>query len=344
VQFEPNGNYAAAFETLGNTPVLPGLFELGPASTSLRRLGLNSSLNLSGTVFGLKGSDGQFLVQEPIQFTVRTGPFTNTISTLPDPLLDLGFATLSPGTKSRLRLHRDSSGVFSVGLNDLDLDLLGRTASKLDVESSTDGSFLFRFDPSSTTFLLGPFQWRANASSFLTWNAQNGTVSASLGGGSLRSATITGWPSLGISMPTISLNSQGDFDYTMVLPAFSFNGISLGGDPEQELNYLRLRSQNGVVTAEIHDEKTFFGSTMELDLSISSDGTVTGSFTGDFSADFSDIGLGVVPFADVALQYDPAQPSYQFGGEISSELFPDLTFRAYFGSGGQLICLGNFCL
>jgi len=342
--FEADGDYTAFFQTQGNTPVLPALFELGPATASLQRQSGTTELQLDATLLGLKHPDGQFIINQAVDFSVQTGPFTNTIAALPSTLLDLGFASLTAGSKSDFMLARNSSGVFRVRMGEVFLNLLGRNAGGVIVDSTSTGDFSFSLNGSSTPFLLGPFQWVANGSSTVTWNAVNGSVQANLSGGSLRSSSIPGWPLIGISVPGITMNSSGDFDRTMVLPSMTLNGLGLGGNADAEVNYLRLRRAAGVLSAEIHDEKPFFGSTMELDLGIASDGTVTGSFTGDFNADFTAIGLGMVPFADVALEYDPAQTNYQFQGDITSELFPNLSFRAYFGSAGQFVCLGDFCL
>jgi hypothetical protein len=266
-------------------------------------------------------------VTQPLNFVATEGPFTHTINNLPNPLLNLGFMAIGTDASSSIHIQRSASGVFSVGMNSLRVDLLGRSFTALSGNASATGLLALSASPPASPFVLGPFRLETTQNSQVLWNVRDGSLVVNLSPSQLKAVGVTGWPTAGVSFPGFQIDSTGDFNHRILLPNFTFDGIALGGGSAINDNHLRLKRQSGVVSGSIRHQQDFFGNTNIVSLDINSAGSVSGSFYGSF--------LG----AGISMTYNSTAAPYQFN---TRSRIGGVGYSLYFGSGGarycQLVC------
>ena len=328
-EFESDGDFEASFATLGDTPVLPGVFTIGPSSIAVERANGFHSLDLSGGIRLLQTPAGDWAYDQTASFSASEGPFTHNITGLPDPILNLGFTSLDTDTSSAIQISRDTSGAFGVALNNFDFTLFGRSFANLSGSADTSGLVTFSASPPATPFAIGPIRLDVSNDTDIEWNVKTGALSVDLPASILKASGVTGWPSAGVAFPAFSVDSDGDFDKKINLPSFTFDGISISSGGGQTDNYLRLKRQDGVVSVKVRDERDFFGNDFKLALDVASSGAVSGSFSGGFSVDTSYFGR--LNFGSISLSYDSSASSYQFANRLG---LVGNDFAIEFGSSG----------
>lgn len=327
-QFEGVDRFEASFATLGATPVLPGVMELGPGSVRLVRDPF-LSVEADGELRLLKRPDGGWAMRRPFLFTAEEGPFVHAIDNLPDPLLDLGFLGIRTDASSQIEINRDASGAFGVAVQNLDLVLFDRSLANLSGAAASDGQINLTAPPPSTPFAIGPLQFETENNSTIQWNLRTGAFHVQIPAGNLLATGVTGWPANGIAFPGVSVDSQGDFEKMINLPDFTFNGIPIAAGGENAQNYLLWKRADGAVRFKVRDQREFFGNPFQLALDLDSTGKVGGSFSGAFEINTGFFGR--LDFGSINLTYQPTLDPYQFQGR-----FPliENDFGVYFGSGG----------
>jgi hypothetical protein len=146
---------------------------------------------------------------------------------------------------------------------------------------------------------------------------------------------VPGWPSGGVTFPSFTFDSRGDFEKTITMPGgFAFFGIDLGQASDSDDRYIRFKRQNGVLSVRLRDRVVFFDSTMKVGFDIASNGNASGFFDGSFGVDFGG-GLGYVHFGDVEASFNSSEPAYQFQQRVR---VAGNDFRIKFGSGGAQAC------
>jgi photosystem II stability/assembly factor-like uncharacterized protein len=320
--FANNGHFTASFATLDDLPLLPGIVEFGPSAITLSRTTL-TTLRVNGQARLLKQPNGQWAILQPIEFQATEGPFTYTLDNLPNPLLNLGFMAIGTDASSSFTIQRSAAGTFSVGMNSIRLDLLGRTFAALSGNANSVGLVTLNASPPASPFIVGPFRLEATQNSEVRWNVRDGSLVVNLSPSQLKAVGVTGWPANGVAFPGFQLDSSGDFNHRILLPTFTFDGITLGGGSGINDNHLRFKRQSGIVSAAIRHQQDFFGNENNVSLDISSVGSVSGSFYGSF--------LG----AAISMTYDSTAAPYQFN---TRSKIGGVGYSLYFGSGGARYC------
>jgi photosystem II stability/assembly factor-like uncharacterized protein len=336
--FASNGHFTAAFSTSDDTPLLPGVFSIGPGAVTLKADPF-FSLDLQGNIRILQKPDGTWAVNQAYDFTAAEGPFTHDFASLPPTLLDLGFSALKANSSSAIRLARDNSGTFSINVINLQLDLFGRTFSSISGGVDSLGLLSLSLAPPASPFAIGPMRLAPNTTSTFDWKLLSGEVAVHLSASKLRAAGVTGWPSEGIDFPAFSLDTEGNFERKIALPSFNFNGIDIASGGLLADNYLLFKRQDGIVSLKVRDERSLFGNNLKLALDVSANGSVSGSFSGFFGINTSVFGR--LEFGSISLNYDSAEPDYQFQGRFR-QIQND--FGLFYGSAGgkfsHLNCTG----
>jgi hypothetical protein len=297
--FANNGHFTASFATLDDLPLLPGIVEFGPGSVALSRTTF-LSLTINGEARLLKHPNGEWTYQQPLNFQASEGPFTHTINNLPNPLLNLGFMSIGTEASSSIQIQRSASGVFSVGMNNVRLDLFGRAFTALSGNANSAGLLTLTATPPASPFVIGPFRLETTQNSQVRWNVSDGSLLVNLSPSQLKAVGVTGWPANGVAFPGFQIDSSGDFNHRILLPTFTFDGIALGGGSGINDNHLRFRRQTGVVSLAIRHQEDFFGNQNNVSLDVDSSGAVSGSFDGSF--------LG----AGISMSYDSTAAPHQF--------------------------------
>jgi hypothetical protein len=337
-EFAANGHFQASLATPGDTPVIPGIFELGPGSVQLTRDPF-FSLDVNAPVRLLQTPDGNWVLDETLSFAASEGPFDHVFTELPDPLLGLGFMSLAPGEAGAVRVSRNASGVFSVGVDDLDLTLFGRSFASLSGTASSSGRLNLTATPPATPFEIGPMRYEVTANSTVAWNVLSGALDVSIPAGKLKASNVVGWPANGIDFPAFTVNGSGDFERRIDLPTFTFNGMLLESGGNNTDNYVLFKRTDGVVSVAIRDARDFFGNDFKLALDADSTGAVSGFFSGQFSI-VTPV-FGELNFGSISLSHDDAETNYQFQGRFG---LIGNAFGIFFGSSGgrfsHLVCDG----
>jgi hypothetical protein len=164
------------------------------------------------------------------------------------------------------------------------------------------------------------------------WNIKNGSLAFRLAGGTV-SNNVAGWAG-GLSFPDIAFDSRGDFNQTITLPGFTFDGISLGLAADSSDRYVTFKRKNGVLSMSLRDKQDFFDGSASVGFDFDSNAHVSGFFSAAFGADFG-WPIGYVPFGSVSTSYDSSRTPYQFLGDLN---IAGNDFRVKFGSGGASVC------
>jgi hypothetical protein len=337
-EFAANGHFEASLATLGDTPVIPGIFELGPGSVLLTRDPF-FSLDINAPVRLLQTPDGNWVLNQTLSFAAAEGPFEHLFTELPDPLLGLGFMSLAPGDAGAVRVSRNASGVFSVGVVDLDMTLFGRAFASLSGTASSSGLLNLTATPPATPFAIGPMRYEVTANSTVAWNVLSGALDVSIPAGKLKASNVVGWPANGIDFPAFTVNSSGDFERRIDLPTFDFNGISLESGGNNNDNHVLFKREDGIISVAIRDARSFFDNSFRLALDVNSAGAVSGFFSGQFSI-VTPV-FGELNFGSISLSYDSGESDYQFQSRFG---LIENDFGIFFGSDGarfsHLFCDG----
>ena len=338
-----NSNFRSSFSLPQGVKIAPGILEVGTASVSLTHTTF-FALNVSGQVRALRKPDGvNWAVNLSTNFTIRDGPFTNSfplngvLMQLPVPGTSESFVVArGGGSNARFEVRRASSGVFSLFLTNLAVDVLGQNLGTFSGLASAAGQLTLSAGVPALPFQLGPFRWHASGNSSFDWNLKNGSLKFNISGGSLRDSgnSVPGWPDGGLSVPNIEFDSNGDFEKTIRLNGFTFGGIEMGKASDLDNRYVTFKRENGVLSLKLRDRIDFFDSTMKLKFNIDSAGNASGSLKGDFGVDFGGP-LGYVEFGSVDISYDSNEPTYQFKEKVR---VAGNDFRIKFGSGGARVC------
>ncbi|MBI4601560.1 MAG: choice-of-anchor D domain-containing protein [Planctomycetes bacterium] len=345
--FNADDTYRLAVSTSGDVGVVPGVFELGKGSFVLERKrlggGFETALAVSTTAKVFKKPDDTFIVSQPINFKLVDQcdvPFT--FPALPNPLLDVGFLKVKPGT---LRFTRQCDLGFALAASGFEVELFGHKFTNLTATVDTDGFLAF----SSTvpaTLDLGPFKLvTASGAKFdLRWNVRTGELFIGVPPATLKgdSAAVNGvWPANGVALTRgFTIDTSGDFSIEIDMPeSFTFDGIAIQPHNDPDLNYLRLSRTNGVLSLKAHGQVVFFGAVMTFNLDVSSTGAVTATLNADLVLNLGP--LGSHDFGNVTFGFNASEPDYQFQGKYvppdSDEDEP--LFGFYFGTGGASACL-----
>jgi photosystem II stability/assembly factor-like uncharacterized protein len=322
ILFANNGHFTASFATIDDLPLLPGIVEFGPGSVTLSRTTF-FSLVINGQARLLKQPNGEWAMTQPLNFQASEGPFTHTINNLPNPLLNLGFMGIGTDASSSIQIQRSASGIFTVGVNNIRLDLLGRSFTALSGNANSAGLLALTATPPTSPFIVGPFRLEATQNSEVRWNVRDGSLVVNLSPSQLRAIGVGGWPNNGVQFPGFQLDSTGDFNHRILLPTFTFDGIALGGGSGIDDNHLRFSRQDGVVSVAIQHQQDFFGNENHVSLDVNATGQVTGSFYGTF--------LG----ANISMNYNSAAAPYQFH---TRSRIATIGYSLYFGSNGARYC------
>lgn len=327
--YATNGDFTASFATLGNTPMIPGIFEMGPASIEFTQSGGFFGLEAQGHMNLLRNTDGAWAVSEPLVFQASEGPFSHEFGQLPPTLLPLGFMSVNTDSSSIIAVQRDGNGVFSLAVSNLDLVLLGQSFANLSGSAASDGRLNLNAAPPANPFAIGPLRLEVDEDTSVEWNVRTGALEVSLPASQLKASGISGWPANGIPFPEFTLDSEGDFEKKIQLPNFTFDGIGIASGGSLASNYLLVKRQAGVVSLKLRDRRDFLGSSLDLALDVASSGDVSGSFRGSFDIDTTY--FGNLDFGTVTMYYDPTENTYQF-----QQRFPlaGNDFGLFFGSGG----------
>ena len=338
-----NSNFRSSFSLPQGVKIAPGILEVGTASVSLTHTTF-FALNVSGQVRALRKPDGvNWAVNLSTNFTIRDGPFTNSfplngvLMQLPVPGTSESFVVArGGGSNARFEVRRASSGVFSLFLTNLAVDVLGQNLGTFSGLASAAGQLTLSAGVPALPFQLGPFRWHASGNSSFDWNLKNGSLKFNVSGGSLKDSgnSVPGWPDGGLSVPNIEFDSNGDFEKTIRLNGFTFGGIEMGKASDPDNRYVTFKRENGVLSLKLRDRIDFFDSTMKLKFNIDSAGNASGSLKGDFGVDFGGP-LGYVEFGSVDISYDSNEPTYQFKEKVR---VAGNDFRIKFGSGGARVC------
>jgi photosystem II stability/assembly factor-like uncharacterized protein len=333
-----NPVFAGNFSLPSGWKPAPGLLEFGSSSLTLGYTNF-FSLSSTGQVRALKKPDGTWGFAQNLNLQFRDGPFTNTI-VLPSSILQIflpGTATeflqVHGGASSFLKFRRDAAGVFAMDLQNLSLDMMGRTLTSLSGTASTAGLLTLSVAPPVSPFALGQFTWNPSGSSTFKWNIKNGALSFHLAGGTVASTAIAGFTD-SLSFPDVDFDNQGDFNYTITLPVFTFNGIGLGLADDTNDRFVTFKRKNGVLSLSLRDKQPFFDGYTSLGFDFDSAGNTSGFFNGVFAADFG-FPLGNINFGSVSASYNSALTPYQF---VSQFNLAGNDFRIKFGSGGAAAC------
>lgn len=338
--YDSAGHFRGTFSLPQGWKVAPSLLEFGSSSLTLAHTNF-FYLSCYGQARALRKPDGNWAYQQNRTLTFRDGPFTNSVP-LADPLFEINlpgstmnFLRTKGGATSSFELRRDNSGNVTAELKNLGLEVMGLDLGRRSLSVSTSGNVSYAATPSAP-FRIGSFGWSTTGSSHLDWNIKNGALSFTLAGGTLANTygLVAGWPGAGLSFPTVTFDSQGDFYQKITLPSVSFDGIALGQADDENDRYVVFKRVNGVLTCALRDQREFFGSTMSIGFDIHSSGSSSGFFKGSFGVDFP-APLGRVEFGNVNLTYNSGGDPYQFDGQVRV-LAND--FRIQFGSGGGRVC------
>ena len=338
LDFASNGHFTAAFATTDDTPLIPGVIVIGPGAVSLSADPF-LSVDLNGNFKILQKPDGTWAVNQNLAFSASEGPFTHDFAPLPPTLLDLGFTAVETSAGSAIRLARDTTGAFSVSVSNLQLELFGQTFTSVSGLVSAQGLFSVQLAPPATPFAIGPMRLAPGGDSTFDWNLRTGQLAVHFAGGNLRASGVTGWPSEGVDFPAFTIDGAGDFERKIALPAFTFNGIDIASGGSLADNYLLFKRDDGVVSVKLRDARNLFGNNLKMALDVASSGAVSGSFSGDFGV--NTVIFGRLEFGAISLNYNSAEPDYQFQG-LFRQVQND--FGIFFGSAGgkfsHLNCTG----
>ncbi len=328
----------ARFNTSGNLPILPAMVELGPSQLSFTNGTLPgsttrfSSFRAQGDVRLLALPGGGFAATQSFGFFASDRPFTNEFLNLPTTLIDTPLLRLTRATGARLAVHRNAAGQYGLSLANFDLSLLGGAGVR--VAAVANGTSL-RFD-AGRTLALGSLRYDGTAATTVELDFAGPSFRAILPAGDLVVPKIP----QALRFPGFTIDSGGNFDRTLGLPAFSFDGIGIGDGGPIEHNFVRLFRQNGVLGFQLRDRRSFLDNTFKLAIDIDSAGRATGAFSGNLSVkDF--MGCDEIGVGDLRLNYDgSASDGFQFKSNVRLEtcLLGAHDFRVKFGSAG-----GRFC-
>ncbi|MCC6235195.1 MAG: choice-of-anchor D domain-containing protein, partial [Verrucomicrobiales bacterium] len=327
---------SAQLRTLGATPFVPGVAELGPATLAFSSVPSGatriSTFTTTASLRALPKPGGGFAVDRAIAFRASDGPFTNAITTFPNPILDTPLLALRPASGARLEVRRNSQGAYGVLVTNFSMSLLGGPATT--VAGSVDGSRLTF--TSGRTLALGDLVYSANSNPTLEWDFSGPSFRAVMPAGSLKVPGL----SQDLAVPTgLVLDTAGDFDVKLPLPALSFDGIGINAGGPIEHNFVRFYREEGVAGVQLRDRRSFLGNTFKLRLDVDTAGRASGSFAGELVLrDF--LGCDEIGLGEISMSYDSAQPDFQFQGRAIGTLCSAASadFRVQFGSGGARVC------
>jgi photosystem II stability/assembly factor-like uncharacterized protein len=326
----------AQVRTLGSVPFVPGVAELGAATllfTNAQVGGVRvSSLAANVPVRVLPKPGGGFAVERTVAFRATDGPFTNAITSFSNPILSTPLLEIRPGSGARVEIRRDAQGVYGVSVANMTLSLFGGVATP--VSGAVSGGRLQL--TAGRTLGLGQLVYTANSNPRLEWDLSGPSFRVVVPGGALSVPGVGGAIAVGRGW---EIDTAGDFDLKLPLPALQFDGIGIQAGGSLDHNFVRFRRQAGVAGFQIRDRRTFFGNTFGLRFDINTAGVVSGRFEGELVLrDF--LGCDRIGLGEISLAYDGGQPEYQFQGRalgtICSQARAD--FRVQFGSGGGRVC------
>jgi len=334
----------AQLSTTGPTPVVPSVVELGPSSIFFTNAVSGqtrfSSLRANGTLQLLRRPDNTFAVTRAFNFFASDGPFTNTISSLPNPILNTPLAAITPAAGSNIEVRRNAAGIYGVSMRNINFSLLGGPATAVTAELDQTKFQLTL----GRTISFGQLVYTADNNSSFEWRFLDPALRASVSAGSLAVPLV----SQSLRFNGFTLDTSADFDVKLALPALTFDGISVSSGGPVAHNYIRLFRESGVTKFQFRDRRSFFDNTFRLQIDVSSAGTASGFFSGNLVVrDF--FGCPEIGVGDITLAYNNALTDYQFQGNVRLEtcVFGTHDFRAKFGRAGarfcHLVCSNNTC-
>ncbi len=292
----PDKTFCGSFSTLDDLALIRNVFEMGPGSVTIGNGCVGHAdawhLSVDSRALLLRQEDGDWLVDQPFGFAVTEAKQFHIPIPLPNPLVKLpadgSFLTLTNG---QAYLDRDEAGVFSLGLENYAVDLLGtRVANGGGCSVGTSGTMEFQASAvKDATPQLGDgfaFQLHDGQIGF-SYNPFEPRLALEL-----PEFTLTKGSADVVDIPGLSFDSAGDFDTgELPLPAGSFDGLDIGkpsGDDGDD--YLQLSRTDGVLHLKIRDNQPVFEGDMRLALDAESDGDIWGSCSGHLKFLMIDLG------------------------------------------------------
>ena len=315
IAFFNNGNFLVSSETGGNLPLIPEVAELGPGGFVLARTGNVFDLTVSGELRMFPTGNDDFAFRQSTSFQASVGPFTHTLTAanLPASLLQNDYLDIRRRSNSRVELSLGGDNAFAFTARNFDVVLLNQNVGTVSTLSLVDDAFNFSTQPPSQPFELGPFRLNASSGATIAWDVSAAEIQIDLPATTLQAPGVSECPSASITFPAFSINTSGDFDKTIALPAFELAGVDLNSGQNAN-RYLRFYRQNGVLGLNVRDQQSFFLGQMNLGFDIDSTGTVGGFFRGTVEVETSV--FGQLEISDVALSYDGDRANYQFAGLV----------------------------
>lgn len=313
IQFFANGDYLLGAATSDSLPLIPGIGELGPGSFSLIRSNGSTNLQLSGPLRLFPQPNGSFAFEHQVSLSAGVLPFTYTLlaDALPTSLFANNVIDIRKRSNTRIEMSLSDANGFSLSLRNVNVILLGQSVGPINQLTLVNDAFTFTTQAPTSPFQLGPFRLSATSGAAVSWDVSAASMVVDLPSTTLRAPGITEWPSAGINFPGFRIDTSGNFDETIPLPAFALAGIGLnsGQTPNR---YLRFYRSAGSLGMSVRDQQAFFLGTMNLGFDINSAGTLAGFFDGIVKVDTPV--FGTVEIAEVSLSYDSARPAYPFAG------------------------------
>jgi len=276
----------------------------------------------------LKQPNGIFAFDQNMNVKLDTANFNISLNTLlsaagiaqPPRLIQVGPFEVGWGD---VRIRRTGGGPVFIEINNVPFRVNGTQVVNVSGSVNTDGALALtgallqngriHLDANGQTFLEKTTSGSANFS-FLIQPLPSPRLALSTPALRLKTtangATGNVFPSSGISIPAITIDTSGDFDTgRLPLPAFDFDGINIDGDPNgtRKRNHIRLKRENGKVTFKVKSQQSFVGCRQKLSLTVESRTAATPKVKGSMSGNFC-----VLP-EDFSLNYSSSS-SCQFSG------------------------------
>jgi photosystem II stability/assembly factor-like uncharacterized protein len=276
----------------------------------------------------LKQPNGAFAFDQNMNVKIDTANFNISLNSLltaagiaqPPRLIQVGPFEVGWGD---VRIRRTGGGPVFIEINNVPFRVNGTQVVNVSGSVNTDGALALsgailqngriNLDANGQTFLEKTTSGSANFS-FLIQPLPSPRLRLHTPALRLKTtangATGNVFPSSGISIPAITIDTSGDFDTgRLPLPAFDFDGINIDGDPNgsRKRNHIRLKRENGKVTFKIKSQQSFVGCRQKLSLTLESRTSATPKVKGSMSGNFC-----VLP-DDFSLNYSSGS-SCQFSG------------------------------
>ncbi len=308
-----DSSFLIRFSTNSELNILSGLLEIGPATVDFSKSKASIyNLKLQAKVKVLKNpASGQWILNQTTEINLANGNFKKEITALRNKTFaDVGLAKLYSNSSSRTYLAKSSSSYY--------FEFSKLKFWVMNIENTVSGSCTSSGGlklkwTTAKELQLGPFRLPSRKAEVVT-NLKNRSFSVKIPAGKLKAPNVTGFPTSGINIPQLNINTSGDF--VTNLSAFAINGINLSTSGSN--NTIKLYGKDKRI--KIRNKESLWGASADLSLDIKSDGAVSGYIRGSFklrnitvgSVKFSTINLG-----SVTLTYNASRSDYQFEGKVT---------------------------